>query len=207
MEEKISLRTYFLGLTNNIGEVHRQQVDFGVFAVQFEPPPNGPTNYIVQVDDAETSPKTPTQAGEQQQQINQRIPATTETTEEPDRLSVPEALPYPIQATPSCYDVSVIGQPVQALDDYVNPSLEGAVGGLEISVEASNDFNNQEYAYDSSVDSYSRHIERPNREIRPLPRGVPYYHHTDVGWFFEQQCLEERAASTSEEESSDVENS
>ena len=151
---------------------------FGVYAVQFEPPPNGPTNYIAQVDDAETSAKTPAQAGEQ------RNHAATEIS-----------LPYPIQATPSCHDVSAIGWPVQALDDNGIPSQEGAVGGLEISVNASNDFSNQDYAI------------HDNRQLRPLPPGVPLHHHTDVGWFFQQQSSEERATSTSEEESSDVENS
>ena len=186
LEEKISWWTYDLGLTINTGEVHRQQVDFGVYAVQFEPPSNGPTNYIAQVDDAETTAKTPAQAGEQQQQ---RIHATTEVTEEPDRS---EALPYPIQATSSCYDVSAVGHPVQAVDDSGIPSLEGAVGGLEFSVEVSDDFNNQDYA---------------NRQLRSLPPGVPLYHHTDVGLLFEQQFSEERETSTSEEETTDLENS
>ena len=208
-------------MTCNTGEVSRP-VNFGIYPVQYEPVLDGPTNCITQVDDAdsditETSAKTTIQSSEQHQQNRQHLVTTeiddqhvvttvTEMTEEPGRRSSPEALclPYPIQATPSCCDINVI-EPVQALDDYDNSSQEGAVGG----VEASDDFNNQDYAiHESSIEPYSRNIaNNANRQMSHLPRGIPQYEHIDVGQFFRQQSPEERETRTSEEESSDVESS
>ena len=197
------------------------QVNFGIYPVQYEPVPDGPTNCIAQVDDAdsditETSAKTTIQSSEQHQQNRQHMVTTeiddqhtvttvTEMTEEPGRRSSPEALclPYPIQATPSCCDINVI-EPVQALDDYDNPSQEGAVGG----VEASDDVNQTYAIHESSVEPYSRNIaNNANRQMSHLPRGIPQFEHLDVGKFFRQQSSEERETTTSEEESSDAESS
>ena len=197
-------------MTCNTGKVH-----FGIYSVQYEP-----TNCIAQVDDAdsditETSAKTTIQSNEQHQRNRQHMVTTqiddqhtvttvSEMTEEPGRRSSPEALPYPIQATPSCCDINVI-EPVEASDDYDNPSQEGAVGG----VEASDDVNNQDYAiHESSIEPYSRNIaSNANRQMSRLPSGIPRFEHLDVGQFFRQQSPEERETATSEEESSYAESS
>ena len=190
----------------------KHAVNLGIYPIQYEPSTaTGPTPIAQEeTDPTQTAAKVPVGLNQSRDEAEEEVTDEESETERTpaEGHSSHETLPFSIQATTSNPEINET-EAVQALDDNHSDTPVGAVGGGDLSIEATDiDSDNYVIHEPQSLQPYlDRRRGRQNtaHHHRSLPNGVQRYNHPDVGRMFGQRTPEN--SETSEEDSSDGERS